>query len=83
MGRKKSIIKIAKSATIHCPFCDKKFRIDMPQDGIINKVECKKCKQEIRSPITKCCVICAFSDKPCSASSIMEAKIKGLEIRKS
>jgi len=80
MAKKKSVT-IPKNATIKCPHCEKSFRTNLPEDSIVNSLECKKCKTLIQSPRTKCCVICAFSNKQCSASAIMEAKMKNLEIR--
>jgi len=56
-------------------------RAEIPKDSIINSFECKKCGQKTITPIMKCCIICAFSGKKCAPSSIMEAKMKGLEIR--
>ena len=78
MGRKR-IIKLPKTAMIKCPNCDKKSRINVPIDSLLNYFDCKKCKQKIETPIMKCCIICAFSNKKCSQSLIMEAK--GLRIK--
>ncbi|HIH43410.1 MAG TPA: GDCCVxC domain-containing (seleno)protein [Candidatus Nanoarchaeia archaeon] len=66
---------------VKCPHCGSRSRLEIPKDSIINSFECKKCGQKTITPIMKCCIICAFSGKKCAPSSIMEAKMKGLEIR--
>jgi len=81
MGRKKSLIKIAKRASIKCPHCSNVMRFDVPVDGLLSFADCKSCKQKIATPRSKCCLVCAFSDKQCTPSNIMEARIKGLEVR--
>jgi hypothetical protein len=81
MGRKKSTVKIAKIATVRCPQCGKNSRLDVPSDRIVSSFECKHCKQKILTPPAYCCIICAFSKKKCTPSQMMEAKIKGLEIK--
>lgn len=82
MGRRKRFIKISEKATLTCPNCSKNTRIKIPEDRILSSFECKKCKQVILTPVTKCCVICAFSNKKCAPSLIMEAKMKNLEIKR-
>ncbi len=81
MGRKKRVVRIDKTAVIKCPHCGKKSRVEIPKDRILGSWECTKCKNILITPLTKCCVICAFSNKKCSPSLTMEAKMKGLEIR--
>jgi len=80
MGRKKIIQKIPKAVIIKCPHCSANFRVKNNSEGVFS-VECRKCKQKILTPITQCCIICAFSDKRCSNSLLIEAKAKNLEIR--
>jgi hypothetical protein len=78
---KKRIQKIPKLVNIKCPFCDYKMRLNVPIDRSIQSTECKSCEQLIRTPLTQCCVVCAFSDKKCPSTLIIEAKLEGLEIR--
>jgi len=82
MPRKK-IVRIPRTATIKCPGCGKKSRMKIPQNqqDSVQFFECKKCKQRINTPVMRCCIICAFSNKRCASSLIMEARAKGLEIR--
>lgn len=82
MGRRKTIEKVAKRVNIKCPKCSSVFRFDVPEDGSPQFFDCPKCNQRTNTPITKCCIICAFSDKKCSRSSIMNAAAKGLELRR-
>ncbi|MDO8517446.1 MAG: hypothetical protein Q7S33_04970 [Nanoarchaeota archaeon] len=80
MGRKKLIQKIPKAVIIKCPHCSEKTKIKISQEGVFS-LDCKKCKQKISTPITQCCIICAFSDKKCPRSLMIEARAKGLEIK--
>ncbi|MEI6058195.1 MAG: hypothetical protein WCP89_00300 [archaeon] len=83
MGAKKRIIKIPKRVTIKCPFCSNPNRLDVPEDKLINSFECKNksCKQIIKTPITQCCIICAFSKTKCPYNLKVQARAKGLELR--
>ena len=81
MPRKKSFIKIPKNVILICPKCNGKNKCVVSKDVCPQKFTCPKCNEEVFNPITKCCVICAFSNKKCPRSLIMDAKIKGLEIR--
>lgn len=80
MGRKR-VLKIPKTVTIKCPFCEKNTRFKVEVNSGIQSIECNKCKQIINTPASQCCVICAFSDKKCPYSLAEEANAKGLKIR--
>ena len=80
MGRKK-IIKIPKTAPLKCPHCLKNTRVKVPNDSSLYTLICKKCKKEINTPESNCCVICAFSSKKCGAALRVEAGINNLEVR--
>lgn len=80
MSRKK-VVKIPKTATIKCPHCGKGNRVPVSENENIYFLECKKCRQRIETPQSKCCLVCAFSKKKCPASLMREALMKGLEIR--
>ena len=79
MGRKR-VVRIPNSVKIHCPHCGKNNQIPFTKESVF-RMECRKCKQPIETPIMRCCLICAYSGKKCYAEMMMEAKIKGLEIR--
>ena len=81
MVSKKRIIKIPKVVSIKCLHCSVISKRKVPLDSSPQLFICDKCNREMRTPITSCCVICAFSGKKCAPSLIMEAKVKGLEIR--
>ena len=81
MGRKKSTIKIPKSVLLKCPHCLEKSKAIVDIESCPQSFKCPKCNQEVKTPITQCCVICAFSNKKCPRSLYMEAKVKGLELR--
>jgi hypothetical protein len=81
MGRKKSVQKIPKSALLKCPHCSKKTRAIVDVDNCPQKYICPKCKQEVRNPLTSCCVICAFSNKKCPRTLFARARVKGWELR--
>ncbi len=81
MGRKKQYIKIPKIVAITCRTCGKISRRAPPKNGSPQFFDCDKCGKRMTTPVVSCCIICAFSDKKCPAALIMEAKIKGLEIR--
>ncbi|MBI5148419.1 hypothetical protein HZA33_01950 [Candidatus Pacearchaeota archaeon] len=80
MGRKR-ILKIPNSATIKCPSCNKNTRMKIEKDRSPQFFHCRKCKKDVQTPITKCCIICAFSDKKCLHSLLMEAHAKGLQVK--
>lgn len=82
MGRRKRVVKIPSRATIKCPHCSKNSRVSLSEDKFLGSLECKKCRQKIETPPSHCCVICAFSNKKCPQSLLMEAKMKGLEIKR-
>jgi len=79
MGRKR-VIKIPNSVKIHCPHCGKNNQIIFSKESIF-KMECRKCKKLIETPIMRCCLICAYSKKKCYGEMMMEAKTKGLEVK--
>jgi len=78
---KKRIQKIPKRVTLKCPFCDKNNRIDVPEQGTIHSLECRHCKQLIKTPMTQCCIICAFTKTKCPYNLKVEANAKGLQLR--
>ena len=80
MGRKK-VIRIPKTASLKCPHCLKNTRVKVPNDSSMYNFKCKKCKNEIDTPESNCCVICAFSDKKCGAALRVEAGINKLEVK--
>ena len=81
MGRKKQFIKIPEVASIKCPACGAKSKRKVPSDSSPQYFDCDKCNARTQTPITSCCIICAFTGKKCIPSLKMEAKIKGLEMR--
>ena len=81
MGRQKRIAKISKRATIKCPKCSQTTRVEVPTDGLLSFWDCPKCKQKVTTPLASFCIVCAFSDKKCTPSVVMEARIKKLELR--
>ena len=80
---KKRIQKIPSSIILVCPNCKKGTTAKVSTEYSPQKYECPKCKIEVRTPITSCCIICAFSKSgtKCPRELIMKAKIKGWEIR--
>jgi Zn ribbon nucleic-acid-binding protein len=80
MARKKTM-KIPKRVSVKCPNCSGKKRVEVSAEKGMNYFDCEGCGQNVKTPITKCCIICAFSDKKCPSSLVMEAKIKKLELR--
>ncbi len=81
MGRKKTFAKIPQVARIKCPHCDAISKRKVPLDASPQYFDCDKCGQRTVTPLTSCCVICAFTGKKCVPSLMMEARAKGLEIR--
>ncbi len=80
MSRKR-VVKIPNSAAIKCPHCGKKTRVPVFPETNTYFLDCKKCKQKIETPPAHCCLICAFSNKKCPESLLMEARTKNLEVR--
>jgi len=80
MGRKR-IIRIPKTASVKCPHCSQVSRVSVPQNASLPFLDCRKCEQKITTPLASCCIICAFSNKNCSRSLMMEAHTKQLELR--
>ena len=81
MGRKKTFIKIAKTANIKCNSCQAISKRKVPEDSSPQYFDCDKCHSRMQTPITSCCIICAYTNAKCVPSLKMEAKIKGLELR--
>ncbi|MDP3882074.1 MAG: hypothetical protein Q8Q31_04340 [Nanoarchaeota archaeon] len=81
MGRKKSFVKISKVASIKCLNCGEVSKRKIPKDSSPQYFDCDKCGQRTQTPVASCCIICAFTGKKCTPSLMMDAKIKGLEIR--
>lgn len=78
---KKRIQKIPKHVLLKCPYCSAKNKAIVDIENCPQSFTCPKCNQEVKNPLTSCCVICAFSDKKCPRTLYMEAKVKGLELR--
>ena len=78
---KKKIQKIPKNVLLKCPSCSQKNKAIVAIENCPQAFTCPKCSAEVRTPLTSCCIICAFSDKKCPRTLFMEAKVKGLEIR--
>jgi phage FluMu protein Com len=81
MGAKKRIQKIPKVVNVKCPKCSAINRLNVPADTLINFLQCRKCKEITTTPITSCCIICAFTKYKCPTNLLIEAKAKGLEVR--
>ncbi|MBS3089768.1 hypothetical protein J4461_02690 [Candidatus Pacearchaeota archaeon] len=82
MGRKKQFIKIPSLANIKCQHCGKKSRRKVPEDSSPPYFDCDKCGKRTSTPVTSCCIICAFTNTKCVPSLVMEAKSKGLTFLK-
>lgn len=78
---KKRVIKIPINAKIKCPKCGSLSIRKVPLDSSPQYFDCDKCNERIQTPLTSCCIICAFTNKKCVSSSLMEARAKGLEVR--
>ena len=77
----KKYVKIPRVVAIVCRQCGKKSKRAAPDKGSPQFFDCDMCGQRMVTPVSACCIICAYTKKKCPASLIMEAKIKGLEIR--
>jgi len=80
MGRKK-VIRIAKNAKIKCVNCETVSLRKIPENASPQYFDCDKCKTRMQAPLTSCCIICAYTGKKCAPSSLLEAKIKDLEVK--
>ncbi len=78
---KKKIQKIPKNVLLVCPSCAGKNKAIVSIETSPQQFVCPKCDADVRTPLTQCCVICAFSGKKCPRTLFMEARVKGLEIR--
>ena len=81
MSRKKTFLKIPTIASIKCSSCGIISKRKVPEDSSPQYFDCDKCSFRMQTPITGCCIICAFTGKKCIPSLKMEAQIKGLELR--
>ena len=81
MGRKKTVMKMPKQMTLMCPHCKEKNKANVSIDICPQSFTCPKCNAEVKTPLTQCCVLCAYSNKPCPRTLYMNAKAKGLEIK--
>lgn len=55
----------SKTANLKCPFCGYIQKVKIPQTGCLVFHKCEKCQKLITTPKSKCCVICAYSDRKC------------------
>jgi hypothetical protein len=80
---KKSVQRIPKSVILICPHCGKGTTAKVCVEFSPQIYTCPKCKEEVRTPMHSCCVICAFSKSgtKCPRELYMKAKVKGWEIR--
>ncbi|HLC31786.1 MAG TPA: hypothetical protein VJK51_03895 [Candidatus Nanoarchaeia archaeon] len=78
---RKRIQKIPKRVEIGCPHCAARLRFEVSAEKGVQTLVCSSCEQIIRTPITQCCIVCAFSDKQCPYSLVSEARVKGMELR--
>jgi hypothetical protein len=81
MGRRKTTVKISKTAIIKCSNCGEKSKRKVPLDASPQYFDCDKCNFRMQTPINACCIICAFTNTKCAPSLLMEAKMKGLEVK--
>ncbi|MEK6850771.1 MAG: GDCCVxC domain-containing (seleno)protein [Nanoarchaeota archaeon] len=81
MGRRKSVINIPKNAKIKCPHCGVVRLRKIPLDGSPQYFDCDKCNNRVQTPVTGCCIICAFTNKKCVPTLLMEARAKNLEVK--
>ena len=80
MGKKR-VINIPKNAKIKCPNCGFVRLRKIPIDNSPQYFDCDKCSYRLQTPITSCCIICAFTNKKCVPTLLMEARAKNLEVR--
>ncbi len=80
---KKSVQKIPKSVILVCPHCKKGTSAKVCVDFSPQSYVCPKCKQEVKTPVSGCCVVCSFSKSgtKCPRELYMKAKVRGWEIR--
>ena len=78
---KKRFEKVPKNVMLNCPNCSGRQRLAVSLESSPQNYICKNCEQEIQTPKTQCCVVCAFSGKRCPYSVKMNAFSKGLELR--
>jgi hypothetical protein len=78
---KKRVVRIPKVASIKCSNCGFISKRKVPKDRSPGFFDCDKCNFRMQTPVSSCCIICAFTGKKCTPTLLMEAKIKGLEIR--
>lgn len=83
MGAKRSVQKIPSKVILVCPYCKKGTTANVSIENSPQKYTCPKCNQEVRTPITSCCVICAFSKSgtKCPRELYMKAKVRGWKIK--
>ena len=81
MGRKKTFLKVSSIAIIKCSQCQAISKRKVPVDSSPQYFDCDKCNFRMQTPITSCCVICAFTKTKCAPALKMEASIKGIELR--
>lgn len=80
---KKKVQKIPTKVILVCPHCKKGTKAIVSVEFSPQKYTCPKCKQEVLTPITSCCVVCAYSKSKTKypRTLFMEAKAKNLEIK--
>ncbi|TET01961.1 MAG: hypothetical protein E3J80_00720 [Hadesarchaea archaeon] len=55
---------------IRCPMCGHVQEIEVPENACLPFYKCNGCGELIQTPTDTCCVICAYSETKCPASSL-------------
>lgn len=79
MGRKR-VLKLAKVVSLKCPNCSAISKRKVPDNSPMY-FDCDKCQAHIVTPITQCCIICAYTNKKCLPALKQLAFSKDLELR--
>ena len=54
-----------ETSTLTCPHCGHKQRETMVTNACVYRYECAKCKADIKTKPSSCCVFCSYGDTPC------------------
>lgn len=74
-------LTLPKVASLICPACKKRCRRAVPSDSSPGYFDCDACGERTRTPLTACCIICAFTKTKCIPALRAEAFRKKLILR--
>lgn len=66
--------EIKTQATLTCPRCNTKQKVEMLTDACQHFYKCSNCSEILKPKEGDCCVFCSYADSKCPPKEIEEQK---------